>query len=245
MQNLNTINDLNKYMFNLKNIGKIEIINSDNKMRSNKLKPNKLRTNNNNKVMSTITNPVNNIFFPKQKDNLFWCFYIILNSLSTYEMISNFFTTEKETKYKLVEELRTKKELFKPIKISRNTVENELGNLKTISIKTIKALCHLKDINIFYIDNQKYYEIIINENKPIYVIEKINNLYGLKQNITTEKIDYYRDNYWKLENLDKPIKAISSYKSIELKDICKRLNIECMNMTKPQMYEKILEKLHN
>jgi len=160
-------------------------------------------------------------------------------------MISNFFTTEKETKYKYVEELRKRKELFKPIKISRNTVEDELGNLKTITIKTIKALCHLKDVNIFYIDNKKYYEIIINENNPIYVIEKINNLYGLKQNITNEKIEYYRNNYWKLENLDKPLKAISSYKSNELKDICKRLNIESTSMTKPQMYEKILEKLHN
>ena len=115
-----------------------------------------------------------------------------------------------------------------------------------ISIKTIKALCYLKDINIFYIDNKKYYEIIINENNPIYVIEKINNQYGLKQKITNEKLDYYRNHYWKLENLDKPLKAISSYKSVELKDICKRLNIESSNnMTKPQMYEKILEKLHS
>ena len=241
MKNLNIINDLNKYMFHLKNIGKIEITNNDTKIRPNKIK-NKNITNT---LTNTLTNKVNDIFFPKQKDNLFWCFYIILNNLSTYEMISNFFTTEKETKYKYVEELRKRKELFKPIKISRNTVEDELGNLKTITIKTIKALCHLKDVNIFYIDNKKYYEIIINENNPIYVIEKINNLYGLKQNITNEKIEYYRNNYWKLENLDKPLKAISSYKSNELKDICKRLNIESTSMTKPQMYEKILEKLHN
>lgn len=227
-----------------KNIGKIEIINNTkskttiNTKNKNKL-PNTISTNNTN-------NTSNDIFFPKQKDNLFWCFYIILNDLYTYDMISNFFTTEKETKFKYIEELRNKKEIFKPIKISRNTVEDELANLKIISIKTIKALCYLKDINIFYIDNKKFYEIIINDNNPVYIIEKINNSYGLKQKITNEKLDYYRTNYWKLENLDKPLKAISSYKSNELKDICKRLNIiEFHNMTKPQMYEKILEKLHN
>ena len=161
MKNLNIINDLNKYMFHLKNIGKIEITKNDTKIRPNTI------LKNNKKITNIINNNVNDIFFPKQKDNLFWCFYIILNNLSTYEMISNFFTTEKETKYKYVEELRKRKELFKPIKISRNTVENELGNLKTITIKTIKALCYLKDINIFYIDNKKFYEIITNENNPV------------------------------------------------------------------------------
>ena len=43
--------------------------------------------------------------------------------------------------------------------------------------------------------------------------------------------------------LDKPLKAVSSYKSDELKDICKRLHIDAHDMTKPQMYEKILSKL--
>jgi len=239
MQKPNIIDESNKYMLNMKNISKIEVIN-DNKTKNknnNKLK-------NNVQHINIISNLPTDIFFPKQKDNLFWCFYIILNDLYNYDMITNFFTMEKETKYKFVEELRKKKEIFKPIKISRNMVEDELANMKMISIKTIKALCYLKDINVFYIDNKKYYEIIINENNPIYVIEKINNQYGLKQKITNEKLDYYRNHYWKLENLDKPLKAISSYKSVELKDICKRLNIESSNMTKPQMYEKILEKLH-
>ena len=234
----------------MKNISKIEEIVNDNKIKN---KNKNINNNNNNKTKNNLhhTNAISSnlstdIFFPKQKDNLFWCFYIILNDLYNYDMITNFFTMEKETKYKFVEELRKRKEIFKPIKISRNTVEDELANMKMISIKTIKALCYLKDINIFYIDNKKYYEIIINENNPIYVIEKINNQYGLKQKITNEKLDYYRNHYWKLENLDKPLKAISSYKSVELKDICKRLNIESSNnMTKPQMYEKILEKLHS
>ena len=77
----------------------------------------------------------------------------------------------------------------------------------------------------------------------IFVIEKIDGKFGLKQNSSKEKVQYYREHYWKLENLDKPLKAVSSYKSDELKDICKRLHIDCHDMTKPQMYEKILSKL--
>jgi hypothetical protein len=133
--------------------------------------------------------------------------------------------------------------LFKPIKVSRTTVEDELANAKSITMASIKALCHLKDVNVFYIDDKKYYEMLTNDEKPIYVIEKIDGKFGLKQNISNEKVQYYREHYWKLENLDKPLKAVSSYKSDELKDICKRLHIDAHDMTKPQMYEKILSKL--
>ena len=160
-------------------------------------------------------------------------------------MIHNYFTTEKEVKYKWIEEFRQRKDIFKTIKISRNTVENELANAKKISMNTIKALCHLKGINTFFIDNKKYYEIMINDNNPCYVIEKMDSKYGLKQSITNDKLDYYRNNFWKLENLDKPLKAISSYKSNELKDICKRLHIDITSskITKQEMYQEILSKL--
>jgi hypothetical protein len=223
--------DVSKYMFTLRNMSNIDIIMNEDKSKQNIVAPKK-----------NITNIVD-IFFPKQRDQVFWCFYIILNDITNYEMVHNYFTMEKETKYKWIEEFRLKKELFKPIKVSRTTVEDELANAKSITMASIKALCHLKDVNVFYIDDKKYYEMLTNDEKPIYVIEKIDGKFGLKQNISKEKVQYYREHYWKLENLDKPLKAVSSYKSDELKDICKRLHIDAHDMTKPQMYEKILSKL--
>ena len=227
----NMIEGVSKYMFTLRNMSNIDIIMNEDKSKPNIVAPKK-----------NITNIVD-IFFPKQRDQVFWCFYIILNDITNYEMVHNYFTMEKETKYKWIEEFRLKKELFKPIKVSRTTVEDELANAKTITMASIKALCHLKDVNVFYIDDKKYYEMLTNDEKPIYVIEKIDGKFGLKQNISKEKVQYYREHYWKLENLDKPLKAVSSYKSDELKDICKRLHIDAHDMTKPQMYEKILSKL--
>ena len=85
--------------------------------------------------------------------------------------------------------------------------------------------------------------MITDENNPVYVIEKINHKYGLKDNVSKENLDYYRIHYWQLENLDKPLKAVSSYKVSDLTSICKKLNIECSKLTKPQMYEKILNIL--
>jgi len=227
----NMLEDVSKYMFTLRNMSNIDIIMNEDKSKSNIVAPKK-----------NITNIVD-IFFPKQRDQVFWCFYIILTDITNYEMVHNYFTMEKETKYKWIEEFRLKKELFKPIKVSRNAVEDELANAKTITMASIKALCHLKDVNVFYIDDKKYYEMLTNDEKPIYVIEKIDGKFGLKHNISKEKVEYYKSHYWKLENLDKPLKAVSSYKSDELKDICKRLHIDAHDMTKPQMYEKILSKL--
>jgi DNA-binding Xre family transcriptional regulator len=186
---------------------------------------------------------VNDIFFPKQRDQLFWCFYVILQGQIEYDILTSFFTLEKETKYKWIEVFRGRKELFKPIKVSRNVVEDELANAKAITMATVKALCHLNDVNVFYVDDKKYYEITTNSEKPFYLIEKVDGRYGLKEKIPIEKVEYYREHYWKLENLDKPLKAVSSYKASELKDICKRLHIESSDMTKPKMYEKILSKL--
>lgn len=226
------INGFSKHMLTLKNMSNISII--TNEIMSNK--PNIVVPKKN---MTT----VNDIFFPKQRDQLFWCFYVILQGHSEYEMTNNFFTLEKETKYKWIEVFRGRKELFKPIKVSRNVVEDELANAKAITMATVKALCHLNDVNVFYVDDKKYYEITTNSEKPFYLIEKVDGRYGLKEKIPIEKVEYYREHYWKLENLDKPLKAVSSYKASELKDICKRLHIESLNLTKPKMYEKILSKL--
>ena len=226
------INGFSKHMLTLKNMSNISII--TNEIMSNK--PNIVVPKKN---MTT----VNDIFFPKQRDQLFWCFYVILHGQIEYDMLTSFFTLEKETKYKWIEVFRGRKEMFKPIKVSRNVVEDELANAKAITMATVKALCHLNDVNVFYVDDKKYYEITTNSEKPFYLIEKVDGRYGLKEKIPIEKIEYYREHYWKLENLDKPLKAVSSYKASELKDICKRLHIESLNLTKPKMYEKILSKL--
>lgn len=238
------LNNANSYMLTSKNICNIEVINKDtNKVINNKPDLNSQRVKEEKTQVVNIKTIQNDIFSPKQTDKLFWCFYVILYNQSEYDMVSNFFTKETEIKYKWIEEFRNNKTLFKPIKVSKNVVETELAHNKMITMNSIKALCYLKNVNIFYIDNQKYYEIIVNETSPIFLIEKNEKNVGLKQNITSEQIDYYRDNFWKLENLDKPLKAISSYKVGELRDICKRINIEVDKLTKPQMYEKILNKL--
>mgnify|MGYP001245393871 CR=1 FL=1 len=179
------------------------------------------------------------IFCLKENDQLFWYFFIFFYGMEEYETISNYFLKEKEVKFNFVEKIRNNKQLCKQLKISRNVVEDELVNQKKISLKSLKLLCYLFDINVFYIENKKYYEMIPNENNKIFVIEKIEKDNVIKY-VSKESIEYYRLHYWKMENLDKPLKAVSSYKVDELKSICKKLSIPFDKETKQELYQKIL-----
>lgn len=186
-------------------------------------------------------------FYFKDKDSLFWCFYGILHGIDNYFEIKNKFVEEKNCKINFIEQLRQEKHIFKTNKISRPTVEGELSSDLKITMKSIKALAFLKQKNILYIDNKKYYEIFPNVENDYYCIEKKDYLYGFKK-IDLEKLEFYKNNYWKLESLDKPLKAISSYKVSELKEICDKLHIQYKTesgktFTKQGLYNLILEKI--
>jgi|MDSZ01.3.fsa_nt_gb hypothetical protein len=191
---------------------------------------------------------LDNIFFPKEKDQLFWCFYILQHGMENYHLITNKYSEEKKTKIKIAESLKENKNLFKPSKISRHIVENELVNDKRISMKTIHVLCYIYKINIIYIKNSTYYEIITDEDKPFYLINEVNNEFGCRNFVLSHKLEHYKENFWKLENIGKPLKAISNYKTGEIKEIAERLKIDLYNKnqtkkTKKDLYENILDHL--
>lgn len=202
---------------------------------------------NNKKIQKKTRFNTNDFFYLHEKDSLFWCFYVIANGFENYSMISNKFIEEKAAKIKYIEELRENRYIFKEYKLSRPTIEGELSSDKQVSMKSICALSYLKKINILYIDNKKYYEVFPYENEDYYVIQKQDNKYGFKP-INQEQLKYYQENYWKMENIDKPIKAISSYKTSELKEICEKIGLKTINdngksITKENLYRSIIEKL--
>ena len=191
---------------------------------------------------------LDNIFFPKEKDQLFWCFYILHYGMEKYHLISNKYSEEKKIKIKIAESLKDNKTLFKPSKISRHIVENELVNEKKITMKTIHVLCYIFKMNIVYIKNSTYYEIIIDSEKPLFLINEKDNYFGCRNFVLSHKLQHYRDNFWKLENIGKPLKAISNYKTGEIKEIAERLKIDLYNKnqtkkTKKEIYENIIDNL--
>lgn len=236
------IENMEKYMFNNININKILL---------NVVQNDKINNNNSNIKILKKNNTNNNIdfFYPERKDKLFWCFYYILFGKDSYDNLKykNVFKVESDTKIDFIKKVREKKNDLKKNKITRTTLETELMS-NIITINTIKGLCIVYKKNIMYVWDNKYYDIVGDyENDNYEIIINENNMYKLLTNEIDKKRELYLNNYWKVEDLKKPLKSIANYKIEELKDICKRLNITIANngktKIKKELYEDILTKL--
>jgi len=66
------------------------------------------------------------MFFPKERDQLFWCYYVLVNGFGAYEMLDTHrFTVEKNEKLKCVELIRLHRKHLTSNKIRGiDTIEN-------------------------------------------------------------------------------------------------------------------------
>lgn len=189
-------------------------------------------------------------FYPSQKDQLYWCFFIMKNGFTAYEYpdVSSF-VNEKTEKIKCVTMLRENKQQLKGKKIKniKEHVENELVNCSTITMKTFIALCVVANINVLYIQKRKCFEMIFDEDSPIHVVhDMLNDKYCYEPEASKEQIEHYRKKMFKWESIDKPLKAVGSYTSDELVELSKQLGLETMKSgenkkkTKNELYEQIV-----
>ena len=198
-------------------------------------------------------------FYPSDKDQLFWCFYIIQHGFEKYEYPGiTSFVNEKAEKFKCIEHLRSNKQQLKIKKIKniREDIEDELANKQTIGMKTFIALCIAHNINIMYIHKRKCFEVVFDNQSPVFVVHCINNAdssafkYCYEQNVSPEQLSKYREDYFNWESIEKPLKAISSYKVDELCELCKKLGltetnpgVDLSKKTKKYLYELLVMSL--
>ena len=241
------VKHIQDYMFNNTTICK----SIENKLRENyNIKKNKQPTTN----KEVGTNKNTEIIVPVEKDSLFWCLYIIKNGFMQYSQLNRNIILEKQLKIEYVERIRKEKHLVKQFKFDSITnTENKLVNENIIDNKTFLTLCVLGSLNIFLINNNTYYELNMNDSNKFYIVKffKDKQKYGFEE-VTKDILDDYRKEYYKLDNVDKPIKTISSYTTQELLDICKKLGIETIDIdkstekkekmkSKKELYESIIK----
>lgn len=260
---------LQDYMFTVKNLEKYNNINNN---ISNNINNN--INNNNNNISNNISNNNNNInnkieinkketikelinkkedkFLPKQIDTLFWCFFLMKYGDSAYETINignQFFIKEKEEKFKYIDIVRKQKDILKMNKIKPlSEIEDDLANKNKISLKTFIALCIIEKINVIVVNKRKIFESINNDNNNIYLINNEQDKYYIDLAVTNEKINNYRENYYKLDSFESSLKAMSSYKLEELHDLAEKLGVKLVipadkkKLTKKDIYEQLLQQ---
>jgi len=197
---------------------------------------------------------------PRKKDHLFWCFYIIVNGFSEYEYPgNNSFENEKREKFRLIEFLRKEnnKAILKKYKIIKvkEDIENDLANKERIGMKTFIALCYTHQLNILFIHRRKCFQIHGGHPEEIYhVVHQYDpphqNSHGLYKyaydsDATIEEKTKYRDPtiFYLWETIDKPLKAVSSYKVADLTQICRINHVDSKGKTKPEMYEMLMDRM--
>jgi hypothetical protein len=198
------------------------------------------------------------IFIPREKDTLFWCFYILKNGDSKYEtMYNKNDIVARQIKIECIEKIRKNKQTVKTYKFdSICNIESNLANDKSLNIKTFLTLCVIENMNVLFVNNKTYYELYMNDSKSVYVVYCLNNKdnkdnnYYLRYGFELVSIDNTIDiksNLYRIDNVDKPIKSFSSYKVADLIDICNKLAIEIKNKetgknkSKNELYESIIQ----
>ena len=191
------------------------------------------------------------IFIPQEEDSLFWCYVIYKYGYSEYEL-------KREKKYEsitnmkinLVYTLRDNKDLLKQLKLKKTKLEENLTNDKKINLDTFLFLIAVNKFNVIYLNKHTYFEEVYSdeERKCVITYNKEQDRYGLLE-VTAEKLEQEKNNRLHILNLSKPIKALSSYKVLELKEICNTLKIDIMKTstkckTKKELYQLIQEKIN-
>ena len=199
----------------------------------------------------------NKILVPTEKDSLFWCFYIMKNGEIDYETIQqqnvNIFVIEKKLKIDYVEKLRKEKQLLvRQYKFAALTeIENQLANESKINLETFFTLCVIEKINVLYVNNKTYFELSPNDDKITHIIHRLDNNKSTKnyhairvgyEGICTVKAENYRTSLYRMEDINKPLKSLTSYKVNELFNIAQVLGmkIEKGEISKKELYEKLI-----
>jgi hypothetical protein len=239
------LNILRHYMFSHNHIMDLCI---------NKLEPEKMFIKTNKVVNISKKSNMDNIFVPKEKDTLFWCFYIIQNGMTKYEMLGNkSFQEEKLVKIQIVETLRNYKEIFKQYKWKRNNIETDLVYNAQIELNTFLCICRISNINIVVLKNRCIYTLISDTNltDDIHIVEFKDIGFGyniLSKECAIDKFNKYCLEYWLIENISKPLLAQTKYKVAALCNICKKLDIPILNhsgkkLKKIELYNLIKLKI--
>jgi hypothetical protein len=188
------------------------------------------------------------LFVPREKDTLFWCFYVMKYGDAKYEMLEHKnIITEKKIKIEYVEKIRQEKQTVKTYKFATLThIENNLANENQLDMKTFLTLCAVENLNVLFVKNKTYYELLMNDGNELHCLHLLQN-YKYGYEINPVGAEQMKTTLYKLDNIDKPIKAMSGYKLSELVEICEKLALDVVDKQtnkskgKKELYEAIIQ----
>jgi len=185
-------------------------------------------------------------FSPKQRDQLFWIFFVMLKGMDKYFMIQhNIFTVETDFKFKTIEMFRKKKKEMKALKMKVVDIEDNLVNGKTINVKTLQSLCFVYEKSVIYKQDNMYYDF--NYGSKYVLLEKEERDIVMHLDVEESTITSIKEKMFYVDVI-KPIRGISYYNIGDIHKIASKLAIKNNNeknkaKTKKVLYQEIIQML--
>lgn len=194
--------------------------------------------------------PRHELFFPREKDTLFWCFYRMWKGEIEYEFLMHKNAlVAKQWKIEYISKIRENKLLLKMYKFDTlSNIESNLVNDEQIHLNTFLTLCVLENINVIYVCKQSFFELQMNDSNNVYIIHKMQHKYGNKYGYeagTNEKINHIREHFYHIQCVNKPVKGLSYYKVADLQEIASKLGIETAGKIKKELHDAIVDYFAN
>ena len=262
-------NLLNEYMFTTNNISRLHndaFIPQSPQKAQNILE--QLCKKKNSKHVEDVHTQYNSLYYPKQKDKLFWCFYILLHGKVEYDYTTLIFETEKKFKIQSVEKLRDMKAILRQHKLKYSDIESELVSLPKITIKGLHALCILYKVSITYVSGNIYYILgntnedasykncvlvalsptLQNNTSSSHIQSQSNLQIGLQLEASDTYIKNICHSRIRVKNYNKPMLSIASYTLPVLHEMANILNINIYDdrgkkKLKKLLYQDVSEKI--
>lgn len=174
----------------------------------------------------------------KEDDSLFWSFFIVTFGMEKYIMNKGKnYDLQQKIKISAIESMKDNKNILKQYKLSKTEIEQNLLYDTQISYASFMYLSLLHKQNIVIIDGRVYYECIGNpDNTSLTMFKKDNHHYVIYSIVEKD----YALQYYKITNMSKRILSISSYKLVDLQNMCKKLKLQ-VNGKKMDLYERIVK----
>ena len=200
----------------------------------------------------------------KDKDKLFWAFYIMLRGEDDYKYLKTKFVVEKEIKISAVETMHKMSNVFKQHKLNKGRIETELSGDAALTLEGFFGLCIIHNVYAMFIKRNCYFELYgIGDEESPYLVEEVEGGLGIhvfKNKVASnEMANGIRKTKWRMENVLAPIKSISSYTHAELLEIYNKVASAAINTninananvkvtsekkTKQFLYDRICEYLN-
>lgn len=168
-----------------------------------------------------------------------------------YDQLTNHFTAHQDGKRDEVMRLREGAKALKQstgIKFTLSAIENDIMSI--MSLHAFQVLVYLNSLNAVFVNplNRVYAEFISDavSSKPIYLIKCVDNKTPrlVMTQATDHELTSLRATHYRIENVQKPMKAVSAYTVADLTEICHQLKLQLMpKMKKQEMYDAIMKKL--